>query len=96
MRKYLLTLVYRGHLKPPILIILVLGDRYKSLLFLDTKKVPVAFHFTSQWRNDVRVTKTEFYGFSLKIYQSSNFRQKSYEYTILMEVLANYERKLLL
>ena len=38
--------------------ILVLEDGYESLLSIDTKKVPVALHLTSQWRfNDVRVTK---------------------------------------
>ena len=38
--------------------ILVLEDRYESPLSIDTKKVPVAFHLTSQRRfNDVRVTK---------------------------------------
>ena len=38
--------------------ILVLEDRYESSLSIDTKKVPVALHLTSQWRfNDVRVTK---------------------------------------
>ena len=38
--------------------ILVLEDRYESPLSIDTKKVPVALHLTSQWRfNDVRVTK---------------------------------------
>ena len=38
--------------------ILVLEDRYESPLSIDTNKVPVALHLTSQWRyNDVRVTK---------------------------------------
>ena len=38
--------------------ILVLEDRYESLLSIDTKKVPVALHLTSQLHfNDVRVTK---------------------------------------
>ena len=38
--------------------ILVLEDRYESLLSIDTKKVPVALHLMSQLRfNDVRVTK---------------------------------------
>ena len=38
--------------------ILVLEDRYESPLSIDTKKVLVALHLTSQWRfNDVRVTK---------------------------------------
>ena len=38
--------------------ILVLEDRYESPLSIDTKKVLVAFHLTSQWRfNDVRVTQ---------------------------------------
>ena len=37
--------------------ILVL-DRYESPHSIDTKKVPVALHLTSEWRfNDVRVTK---------------------------------------
>ena len=36
--------------------ILVLEDRYESPLSIDTKKVPVALHLTSQWCfNDVRV-----------------------------------------
>ena len=38
--------------------ILVHEDRYESLLSIDTKKVTVALHLTSQLRfNDVRVTK---------------------------------------
>ena len=38
--------------------ILVLEDRYESPLSIETKKVPVALHLTSQWRfNDVSVTK---------------------------------------
>ena len=45
-------------IKPPILIIVVLEDRYESPLSIDTKKVPVALHMTSQCRfHDVRVTK---------------------------------------
>ena len=37
---------------------LELDDRYECPLSIDTKKVPVARHLTSQWRfNDVRVTK---------------------------------------
>ena len=45
-------------IKTPILMILVLEDRYESPLSIDTKKVPVALHLTSQWRfNDVRVAK---------------------------------------
>ena len=67
-----LSLVYLSHfcnttiplppyifgLTPPILIILVLDDRYESALFIDIKQVPVALHLTSQRRfNDVRVTE---------------------------------------
>ena len=37
--------------------ILILEDRYNSLLLSDTKQVPVALHLTSQWRYDVRVTE---------------------------------------
>ena len=37
-------------IKPPILMILVLEDRYESPLSIDTKNVPVALHLTSQWR----------------------------------------------
>ena len=38
--------------------ILALKDRYESPLSIDTKKIPVAFHLTSQWRfNDVSVTR---------------------------------------
>ena len=45
--------------KPPILMILVLDDRYESLLSIHTKKVPIALHLMSQWCfNDVRVKKT--------------------------------------
>ena len=59
--------------------ILVLEDRYESPLSIDTKKVPVVFHLTSQWWfNDVIVTKKK------QILQSfaenmpiSNFCQKS-------------------
>ena len=37
--------------------ILVLEDRYESPLSINTTKVPVAVHLTSQWRfNDFRVT----------------------------------------
>ena len=35
-------------MKPPILMILVLEDRYEPLPSIDTKKVPVALHLTSQ------------------------------------------------
>ena len=59
--KRLLTLVYLSHfffVKPPILMILVLGDTYESPLSIDTKKVPVVLHLTSQRRfNDARVHK---------------------------------------
>ena len=38
--------------------ILVLKDRYESPLSIDSKKLPIALHLTSQWRvDDVRVTK---------------------------------------
>ena len=38
--------------------ILVLEDKYESPLSIDTKKLQVALHLTSQWRfNDVRVMK---------------------------------------
>ena len=54
--------------------ILVLKDRYESPLSIDTKKVPVALHLTSQWRfNDVRVMKNWILD---EIGQISNFRQK--------------------
>ena len=43
---------------PPILMILVLEDRYESPVSIDTKKVPVVFRLTSQWRfNDALVRK---------------------------------------
>ena len=48
--------------------ILVPEDRYESLLFIDTKKLPVALHLQ---HNDVLMTsesrKTGFYGFWMKI-----------------------------
>ena len=45
-------------LKNPILMILVVENSNDSLLFIDTKKVPVTPQLISQWRfNDVRVTK---------------------------------------
>ena len=48
-------------MEPPILMILVLQDRYESPGSIDTKRVPVAFRLTSQWWfNDVIVTKTGF------------------------------------
>ena len=38
--------------------VLVLEDRYESCISIDTKKVPVVLHLTSQWRfSDIRVTK---------------------------------------
>ena len=57
--------------------ILLLEDRYESPLSIDTKKVPVALHLTSQRRfNGVRVTKNWILRILVKIGQISNFRQK--------------------
>ena len=38
--------------------VLIVEDKYESLLSIDTENVPVALHLTPQWRfNDVRVKK---------------------------------------
>ena len=77
--------------------ILVLEDRYESPLSIDTKKVPVALHLTSQWRfNDVRVTKNWILRILDENRPNFKFSPKSYEYAILMGFLANCEREWLL
>ena len=54
------TSPYIFAVKPPILMILILGDRYESPLSIDTKKEPVALHLMSQWSfYDDRVTKKQ-------------------------------------
>ena len=76
----------------------VLKDRYESPLSIDTKKVPVALHLTSQWRyNEVIDTKHQLLQIFAENMLIFKFSPKILGIVILMffffNFLFNYERK---
>ena len=75
-----------------------LQNSYESPLSIDTKKVPVALRFTSQWRfNNVIVTKNNiFTDLRWKYADVQIFAKNPSKNAILMGFFANYERKWLL
>ena len=81
--------------KRPIVMLLVLEDRYEPLLSVDTNNVPVDHHWTSQWLT-LDGQKTGCNWVSLKKGPSFDFLPKILIKWDFDGFLANYEKKWLL